>query len=564
MIRRMKALITASISNEVLTELKKYIGVTYESWRDTGIIYFDTKEMVEKLKGYDIFITAADDLKKEELFSNTNLKLIISCRGDPFNVNLEAATAYNIPVVYTPLRNVDAVAELTVCVMLSLARNLTQLDRFVHSEEFQVVDFEDWIRIFNRFIGSELFNKTIGIIGFGQIGRRVAERLKPFNVKILVYDPYISEDVVQDYGKKVDLETIMKNSDFISLHAVATDENDNLIDEEAIKKMKKSSFLINLAKGSLIDYDALYDALKQGLIAGAALDVFPLEPIDEDNEFLKLENVIVLPHFGGNTKEVISRQSESLLQDLLLWLNNEMPNHILNPEVYQQTAIRKDDSTDSLLPLKVKVVEVCKKMLKDGHVIGSAGNVSIRVKRGDDDYILITPSNVDYEEMIPEDIIVMDRDAKVIQGTRNPSVEKYLHLGIYKARIDVNAIIHSHGIYSTILSTLGLSLPPIIEELVPYLGGEIGIAEYGEAGSEELAENVLNTLEDKNALILANHGNICCGSHLEGAYTVLEYLERGARIYYMAKLIKEPTLLPEDTIDYEKEIFEIFKESQKI
>ena len=96
------------------------------------------------------------------------------------------------------------------------------------------------------------------------------------------------------------------------------------------------------------------------------------------------------------------------------------------------------------------------------------------------------------------------------------------------------------------------------------MGGQIVCAKYGEAGTEELADNVVNSLEEKNAVILANHGNICCGSHLDGAYMVLKYLERGSKIYYLAKLLKDPNLLPEDTIDYEKDIFEIFKESKKI
>jgi L-fuculose-phosphate aldolase len=131
-------------------------------------------------------------------------------------------------------------------------------------------------------------------------------------------------------------------------------------------------------------------------------------------------------------------------------------------------------------------------------------------------------------------------------------------------REDINAIIHAHSIYSTVLSTLNLSLPPLMEELVPYIGGEVLCAKYEEAGTEELAETVIKDLDDRNAVLLSNHGNLCCGSHLEGAYTVLQYLERGAKIYYLAKLIKDPSLLPEDTIDYEKDIFEIFKESKKI
>jgi D-3-phosphoglycerate dehydrogenase len=560
----MKALITASISDDVLEELKSKLDITYESWRETGNIYFDIKEMIEKLKDYDIFITVADDLKKPELFDNTNLKLIGSCRGDPFNINLEAATKNNIPIIYTPQRNVVAVAEMTVGLILSLARNLTQLDKFLHSDDFEVIDFDDWIKCYNKFMGIELLGKTIGIIGFGQIGRRVAERIKPFGVELLVYDPYVSDEIVENFGKKTDLDTLMKNSDFVTIHAVATNENDNLINEERINMMKNTAFLINLAKGSLVDYDFLYQALKNRTIAGAALDVFPLEPIDEDNEFLELENVIVLPHIGGNTIEVIHRQSKMLLDDIDTWLNKGIPAHVLNPEVFQGSNKPKVTADKPLKIHKEKIVEVCQRLLNDGHVIGSAGNVSVRVKNEEGEIVLITPSNVNYKEMDLNDILVINLAGKVIEGDKNPSVEKHLHLGIYKEREDVNAIIHSHGIYSTILSTLNLSLPPVMEELVPYLGGEIICSEYGEAGSKDLVHNVLKSIEERNAVILANHGSICCGSYLEGAYTVLKYLERGSKIYYLAKLIKEPNLLPEDTIDYEMDIFDLFKDSGKI
>lgn len=219
---------------------------------------------------------------------------------------------------------------------------------------------------------------------------------------------------------------------------------------------------------------------------------------------------------------------------------------------------------DNILDIKKEIVELCLKLVEKGHVIGSAGNVSVRIKNSDEDIMLITPSGIRYIEMEPSDILTLNMEGKVIDGERNPSVEKDLHLGVYKAREDVNAIIHAHSIYSTILSTLNLSLPPIIEELVPYVGGEIICASYAEAGTEELAENVVNSLGEKNALLLPNHGNLCCGSHLEGVYSVLEYLERGAKIYYMAKLIKEPNLLPEETVEFEMEVFEVFKESRKI
>ncbi|MFW9900094.1 MAG: NAD(P)-dependent oxidoreductase [Candidatus Thorarchaeota archaeon] len=561
---KMKALITAKITDSCLKELKELCEITYEPWRETGIIYFDVKELVEKLSNYDIFITEADDLKKEEIFDKTHLKLIISCRGDPFNVNLKAATKNKIPVLFTPLRNVDAVAELTIGFMLMLARKLHNVDRIIHSDEFEIIEFEDFVENLNKFQGTELKGKTIGIIGLGQIGRRVADRLKPFGVEFLIYDPYLDKEVIQLYGKRVEIDDLMKNSDFITIHTMATDENENLINEQRIFMMKKNAFLINTSKGSIIDYDALYKALDENKIGGAALDVFPLEPIDEDNEFIELKNAIITPHIGGNTEEVIERQSNLLLNDLKKWFNNQRPQYILNPEVFQEGDKKEIFDTNKVNKIKNEIVDLCKELLIQKHVIGSAGNVSVRVKDDEKEFVLITPSNVRYDEMTPEDILTIDMEGKVIDGKRNPSVEKKMHLSIYKQRADVNAIIHAHSIYSTVLSALKLSIPPIFEEFVPYIGGEVMCAEYGEAGTEELADGVLAVLEERNAVLLANHGNLCCGSHLDGAYTVLQYLERGAKIYYLAKLIKDPNLLPEDTIDYEMDIFEIFKDSKKI
>ena len=490
--------------------------------------------------------------------------MLVSCRGDPFNINIEAATKKNLPVLFTPLRNVDAVAELTIGFMLMLARKLQMVDRKIHSEEFEIIDFDDYVGYLNRFQGIELKGKTIGIIGLGQIGRRVVSRLKPFGVNFLIFDPYAAEEIIEKVGKKVEIDYLMRNSDFITIHAIATDENDNLIDKERLEMMKPTSFLINTSKGSIIDYDALKEVLEEKKIGGAALDVFPLEPIDEDNEFIGLDNVIISPHIGGDTKEVIERQSDILLKDIDLWLNGNIPENLINPITLKENGLIKPKLGKKIARHKTEIVSLCKKLLKNGHVIGSAGNVSIRLRDNEKEIVLITPSSVCYDEMTSEDILIIDMDGKVIEGERNPSVEKKMHLRVYKERDDINAIIHAHSIYSTVLSSLNLSIPPIMEELIPYVGGEIVCAEYGEAGTEELAEGVIKALEEKNAVLLANHGNLCCGSHLEGALTVLHYVERGAKIFYLAKIIKDPTLLPEDTVDYEMEIFEIFKDSKKI
>ncbi len=155
----MKALITANLTPEVIKELNKILDVIYEPWVKTGEIYFDAKELAQKLEGVDIFITETDDVKKKEFFELTNLKLLVSCRGDPFNVNLKAATENGVLVLNTPLRNVDAVADLTVCYILMLARKIHKIDRILHSENFEVNDFEDWIKYFEDFKGIELKKK---------------------------------------------------------------------------------------------------------------------------------------------------------------------------------------------------------------------------------------------------------------------------------------------------------------------------------------------------------------------------------------------------------------------
>jgi len=354
----MKALITAKITNDCLNELEKLIEITYEPWRETGIIYFDVKELVEKLKNYDIFITEADDLKKEDLFEKTNLKLIISCRGDPFNVNLKAATKNNILVLFTPLRNVDAVAELTIGLMLMLARKLHNVDRVIHSDDFEIVEFEEYVEYLNKFQGIELKSKIIGIIGLGQIGRRVANRLKPFGVEFLIYDPYVDEEIIKLYGKRVGIDYLMKTADFITIHTIATDENEKLINKERILMMKKTAFLINTSKGSIVDYDALRNALEEEKIGGAALDVFPLEPIDEDNEFIGLKNAVITPHIGGDTEEVIKRQSEILLNDLKKWLKSERPQYIMNPEIFKEGEIKSSLYNKKVDKIKKEIVDL--------------------------------------------------------------------------------------------------------------------------------------------------------------------------------------------------------------
>jgi D-3-phosphoglycerate dehydrogenase len=176
----------------------------------------------------------------------------------------------------------------------------------------------------------------VGIIGLGQIGFEVAKRLQAFGVELLILDPYADTSKVKELGGNlVELDELLKSSDIITIHCPSTDETRGMLGAKEFEKMKKSAILINTARASITDEYALRDALTNGTIAGAGLDVFSMEPVDCDNEFLELDNVTVMPHMGGNTGETVRRQSESIVASIIAFLKGEKPPNIMNPEVFK-------------------------------------------------------------------------------------------------------------------------------------------------------------------------------------------------------------------------------------
>ncbi|MFX1567290.1 MAG: NAD(P)-dependent oxidoreductase [Promethearchaeota archaeon] len=572
---RIKAYITAQISPESLSQLKEILqdDIIYESWRDTKNMYFNAEDLVNKIKeiGAEIFICEGDNVKKDVL-ENVNLKIIGSTRDDPNNVDLKTATKKGIPVLFTPGRNRIAVAEMTIALMLALLRKVYDVSYILHSSNFKVDDFTDFVNYYNMFKGHEIKGKTIGIIGLGNIGFEVAKRLKAFEVNFLIYDPYIQEARLRFInGKLVDLNTLMANSDIITIHCPPTDETDGLVGQDQIKLMKSKAYFINFGRASITDEEALYNALKSKKIAGAALDVFNIEPVDQDNKFLELDNVIVTPHIGGNTYETNHRHGMMVVEGIRKILNNEIPSNILNPEVLLGYNSQKLQLADygAEIPIALssyrdesrKILEICKKMLKKGLIVGTAGNVSLRVKlpNGENGFLL-TPSTVPYENMREDDLVLIDSDLNVLAGTRNPTSEKHLHLNILLSRSDINAVIHSHAPYSTILSIARIPLGPIVDEIIPFIGG-CELAEYGMAGTEEISQKAVLALGNNYAVFLPNHGNICVGTDLNHAYTVLQQVEFAAKVQYKASLLGTIYAIPEEVEEDEKEMFEIMREA---
>jgi len=330
----LRVLITAPFTESSLKELQDAgLEVDHHSWLETGRLHMgDSLLQTIKDGKYQIVIVEGDEIK-EEIIEQTELKLIGSVRGSPNNISLQAATAKKIPVIAVPGRNTIAVAEHTIGLMLAQARNIVTAERFLKNEFF-VDDFKDFANMYKSLMGIELFSRTVGIIGLGQIGFEVAKRLQALGLEILVLDPYVDSAKVEAVdGRIVELDELLKSSDIITIHCPSTEETRGMLGAKEFEKMKKTAILINTARASITDEYALLDALKKGTIAGAGLDVFSMEPIDSDNEFLERDNVTVMPHMGGNTIETIQRQSKSIVASILAFLKGKKPSNILNPEV---------------------------------------------------------------------------------------------------------------------------------------------------------------------------------------------------------------------------------------
>jgi L-fuculose-phosphate aldolase len=197
--------------------------------------------------------------------------------------------------------------------------------------------------------------------------------------------------------------------------------------------------------------------------------------------------------------------------------------------------------------LKKKIIDVMRFMDEKGLNYGRAGNVSVRV---DEDRVLITPSGVVKSAMLPEDILLVTMDGRVLEGGRKPTVEMPLHLTIYKSYKHVKAVIHAHSIYTSVLAVARLPLPPITEEMILYTGGEVRVAEFAPFGTIELAQSVVKALEGRSAAILANHGVVTVGRDLDEALETLLVVERSAQIYILSLLLGRAHTIPEDLVKH--------------
>jgi L-fuculose-phosphate aldolase len=206
---------------------------------------------------------------------------------------------------------------------------------------------------------------------------------------------------------------------------------------------------------------------------------------------------------------------------------------------------------------KKAVLEAAQRMSEKGFVVGTAGNISIRIRESSGrELMAITPTSRYYDTIGVDDIAVVDFDGQRVEGEFSPSVETMLHIGVYKARKKVNAVIHSHPTLSSAFAVAGMEIPPIVDDQITYLGGGIKVAEYALSGSEDLVKNALAALGPRNAVLLANHGAVCVGKDLREAFTNCEMLEKTAKIYICVLSIGKPTAIPAEALEVQKAYFD--------
>jgi len=329
----MNILITARFDQAALDKLGRYGQVRYEGFAEEQRVLAGSK-LVRALQGVNIFITEVDQVKGYVLAKTPELRVIACCRANPVNIDLEAATERGILVLNAPGRNADAVADLTLLFMLALLRHFLPLAAMLRQPGDGM---EKLARAFYDYRGAELWGKTVGLVGLGAVGRRVAQRLRPFGARVVAHDPYVSPEKAAEVGAALlDLDELLEVSDIVSLHAPLNEATEGMIGEREFRRMKPGAYFVNTARAGLADEEALYRALKDGHLAGAALDVFLDEPPPQDHPLLTLPSVIATPHIGGNTAEVVIHQSRMVTADLVRLFEGERPEHVVNPQVLER------------------------------------------------------------------------------------------------------------------------------------------------------------------------------------------------------------------------------------
>lgn len=337
---KLKALVTAEVITETLENaLGDKIDFVYDGY------YFDHEvlpheELIEKVKDIDILICEYDTVTEEVLDAAKKLKIIICCRGGVKTViDLDRAMEKGIIVCNNGGRNAGAVTDMAMGYILDMTRNITLTNTLLHQkiitvdESTKPKEYRDTVwgldnnSPFIRFRGRSINHMTLGLIGYGFAGKLMAEKAHAFGMNILVYDPYVKFENVPEYVTIVGWDEVIETSDIISVHCVLTPQTKNMFCKEIFSKMKPQSYFINTSRGEIVNEDDLIDALNNGHLAGAAIDVTVKEPISPDSPLITAQNLIITPHIAGSAYDVQVCGTRMIIESLTDYLAHKKPRN---------------------------------------------------------------------------------------------------------------------------------------------------------------------------------------------------------------------------------------------
>lgn len=285
----------------------------------------DEDEIAELARDVDLMVTHLAPVTERVLDAAGRLRMVATPRGGPTNVNVAAATRHGVLVVNLPGRNARAVAEFTIGALIAGQRNIARSHASMQRGE--------WTGNLYRYAetGPELAGRTVGLVGLGQIGARVADLLRAFGVRLLGCDPYVDPDVAAERGVELTgLGELLDQSDIVSLHARLTDETRHMINTETLARMRPGAYLVNTARGELVEEAALIQALRSGHLSGAALDTYAHEPPPPDHPLLTMPQVLAVSHLAGASTDVAERATRRIAVEVGRFVRGEPPRHCLN------------------------------------------------------------------------------------------------------------------------------------------------------------------------------------------------------------------------------------------
>lgn len=297
--------------------------------------YLEPRELAQKLRDEktDGLLVRTGKITGEVINASPRLRVISKHGTGVDNIDIVAATESKIPVLITPSANYESVAEHVLALILALAKDIPKLDARIRDGYWDKVTYR----------GVELHSKTLGLVGFGRIGRRVKELVAPLQMKVLVYDPYLeSNQIPPDVRCMEKLETLLRNADIVSLHCPLTRETRHLIGRNELRMMKRTGWLINTARGEVVDEEALIDALKEGEVAAAGIDTFSKEPPGDIKALCSAGKTVLTPHVAGVTRKSLERMGVEAARNILAVLEAKIPDRacMVNPEVFEAHGTR--------------------------------------------------------------------------------------------------------------------------------------------------------------------------------------------------------------------------------